>query len=361
MVEAIRRSPASTAVVSTERLSSSSTPHVRALVERLAPSEVHVVVTLRDLARVLPSDWQSKVKQGRTWTFPEYAAAATERTTGHQAAHRKFWAHHDAPEIVRRWLEVIPPERVHLVTVPPSGSPPDALWQRFCAVIGVAPDRYDIIQDQKSNFSLTYSDTEFLRQINVRVGKKLERTQKHRWVTRYAANYLLRPSSAADSAKDRPVLMAEEYLWTRQRARDIVAQLRELRVDVVGDLDDLVPPPRQDLSSEPSRPAVVYPDRAAELVASLILKIADLDPGADTRRASANAAEGTDEGVVAKTGSKREKRRAKSERRRNKRRMNQDESRRRTSGQQISEAETAVRSTEPGVLSAATNSSRSPR
>ena len=49
-----------------------------------------------------------------------------------------FWGVQEVPDILDRWGGTLPPERVHLVTVPASPAPPrDLLWQRFAAVLGL--------------------------------------------------------------------------------------------------------------------------------------------------------------------------------------------------------------------------------
>lgn len=273
LVDVVARADSSVTVLSVERLSTYDARHARALVDSLPPSEVHVIYTVRDLARVLPSDWQSKVKQGRTWTFDEYAAAAAG--DGPRSANRTFWDHHDAVAISRRWLEVVDPARFHLVTVPPSGAPPDLLWQRFCSVIGIEPDRYDTAQDVKSNFSLSYSDTEFVRQINVAVGRDLSSEARRRWMTRYLANKSLRPTTSSANPSDRPQLTPALQTWAAQRSEQLVAEIRALGVDVVGDLDELVCTPS---GAAAAPPVVVYPQRGAELVAALLRKLVEAQP-----------------------------------------------------------------------------------
>ena len=48
-----------------------------------------------------------------------------------------FWGVQEVPDILDRWGSTLPPERVHLVTVPKPGAPRDLLWQRFSAVLGL--------------------------------------------------------------------------------------------------------------------------------------------------------------------------------------------------------------------------------
>lgn len=276
LVDTIVSSSRSTAVVSVERLSLATPEQARALVAALEPTEVHAILTVRDLARVLPSDWQSKIKQGRTWSFDEYVRSAAEPHGSTGRANRVFWDHHDAVGIAKCWLEAVGPDRFHLVTVPPSGAPPSLLWHRFCSVLDVDPDKYDITQDAKSNFSLTYSDTEFLRQVNSFVGHSLDGDARKQWLTKYLANKVLRPSSPEAASADRPRLDAGAERWIEARSNEIVVALRDLDVDVVGDLDDLRPR-LGGTTGGSSKPAIEFPDRASELVAALLRKLAEVD------------------------------------------------------------------------------------
>jgi len=276
LVETILTSGRSTAVVSVERLSTASTAQARALVRALQPSQVHVIMTLRDLARVLPSDWQSKVKQGATWRFEEYAAAAVQPEGGRGRANRVFWGHHDAVDIAGRWLAAVGREQFHVVTVPPPGAPPALLWERFCDVLGIDPAPYDISQNAKSNFSLTYSDTEFLRQVNRAVGRSIETDARKHWVTRYLANEVLRPAASEPARADRPRLDRDTERWIEAHAAKVVSALNDLDLDVVGDLDELIPRGGAGDAS-PSRPAEDHPERAAEIVAALLRKLAEVD------------------------------------------------------------------------------------
>ena len=43
-----------------------------------------------------------------------------------------FWKAQGLPDVLTRWGAGLPPERIHVVTVPQSGAPRDLLWQRYC-------------------------------------------------------------------------------------------------------------------------------------------------------------------------------------------------------------------------------------
>ncbi|MCD6639503.1 MAG: hypothetical protein LT071_06270, partial [Nocardioides sp.] len=95
-----------------------------------AADEVHLVVTVRDLVRVLPSAWQQRVKQGSPQGFDDFLATARD---GGQAT--TFWRYQDVPGILQRWVGDLPAEHVHLVVVPGPDAPRDELWHRTGAVL----------------------------------------------------------------------------------------------------------------------------------------------------------------------------------------------------------------------------------
>jgi len=276
LVTMIHQSSARTAVVSMEFLSLATPDAARRIVADLGPRQVDVIVTARDLVRVLPSAWQSMVKQGRDWPFAEFAEAVTADPALHDAS-RRFWHHHDVVAIVDRWLDIVGPDRLHLVTVPPSGAPPSLLWERFASVVGVDPDGYDITQDRNSNFSLSYSDTELLRQVNRALRPGMSRKAQKRYSTRYLSNRVLRAASAEATSADRPTVDATTYAWAVERSAEMIARLGRPGVRVVGSLDELRPAPAADAVGT-ADPAQAYPERIAEIIAALLKRLAALDP-----------------------------------------------------------------------------------
>ncbi|WP_210440283.1 hypothetical protein [Nocardioides xinjiangensis] len=196
-----------------------------------AADEVHLVLTVRDLARVLPSAWQQRVKQGARQPYGAFLDAVRDG-----AADRKFWRYQDVPAILDRWTVGLPPERVHVVTVPPPGAPRDELWRRAAHVLDVDVD--DLSTDPRlPNDSLGIVEAELLRRVNARIPRQ-RRTLE---LTRYAKGRFARDVLAGSARPEPFVLPGEHAAWVRARADGIVADLRRRSYDVVGDLDDLLP------------------------------------------------------------------------------------------------------------------------
>ncbi|MGH3359718.1 MAG: hypothetical protein ACRDO7_13030, partial [Nocardioidaceae bacterium] len=113
----------------------------------LASYETHVVLTARDPGRQLPSCWQQHLRHGRTTTFAEYVASIDpDRASG---AGRFEGQRID--RVVERWAAHLRADRIHIVTLPPSGADPAVLWTRFCSLLGADADRYPLQDGTRSN------------------------------------------------------------------------------------------------------------------------------------------------------------------------------------------------------------------
>ena len=126
-------------LISNEHFADSPAEAARAALADLAGAadEVHVVVTARDLGRVLPSAWQQRVKMGARQPYRKFLATVRrERRRPEVLA---------LPGRARRSSSAGPPgspgDRVHLVVVPPPGAPRDELWRAPASVLGVDVSR----------------------------------------------------------------------------------------------------------------------------------------------------------------------------------------------------------------------------
>ncbi|GAB3998992.1 hypothetical protein [Nocardioides marmoraquaticus] len=212
--------------------------------------EVHLVVTLRDLARQVPAVWQEEVKNRRTLSYAEFLdqAVAADDLEGGPGG---LWGGQDPRQVLGRWAVDVAPERVHVVTVPPPGGGTDELWTRFCQVLRQSPEAYDT-QVRGRNVSVGLAEAELLRQITLALPEDFEwahfaRLVKHglaesRGLTSGGSERIQVPDAA------RPALAA--------RARAIEDFVREQGYAVVGDLRDL------HVSAEPTGHERTAPDPA---------------------------------------------------------------------------------------------------
>lgn len=231
-------------VASQEFLSGATAEEAAMVIGTFVERSVRVVVTCRDLLRVVPSHWQTVIKNGGTVTFADYTRLLL--TDDEEDQHRYatgFWRHHDVPAIVEAWAGAVGMENVVVVTVPPLDGPPDVLWRRFAQAAGLPSFDGDLSATAKSNVSLTYAETEMLRQVNTEIRKPLNQAEYRMIVNKYLANKVLRQSPEsdrpADRPADRPSFGRDSHERIRERAEAIAEGVAGLGVTVVGDIDEL--------------------------------------------------------------------------------------------------------------------------
>lgn len=284
------------AIVSHELLSAAEEEDARRLMDTLPNHKVTVIITARDLARILPSHWQTTVKRDSTWTFAEFTSILLTEPAGQRGTkrtHKGFWKHHDLARMVDVWASVVGIENVVIITVPPPGAPSDLLWSRFCSVVGVDPAAYDSTPDAKANASLSYAETEMLRQVNMVVKKPLSPVEHRELVTGYVANGMLRTLPAeSDRSTSRAQLGPESHAQVVQRSNSMLTALQESGVRIVGDIEELrVAPYAGDPDHDESvGPTDAIPPTVAHIISELLLKIARLErDNAQAARAESGA------------------------------------------------------------------------
>ncbi len=229
LVRKIRRK-SGTVVVSHEILAPAPPDRVARVMADLAGSEVHIVYSARDLARQLPAAWQESIKQGRKWSYQRFLNRS-ER--GGSWFYRAF----DLPSVLSTWSAGLPPEHVHVLTVPRSGATHgDSLWLRFCRATGIDPEWAPVDSD-RANRSLGVAETQVVRQLNRRIRRETRREAEYDELIRQmlAQDQLVRRSSA-------PVrLPPERFDWAEAEAERWIEWLQGSGVDVVGDVEELRP------------------------------------------------------------------------------------------------------------------------
>ncbi len=222
----------SRAVLSQESLAAAQPAQVRRFLEACGDREVHVVATVRDLARQIPSAWQQNLKSGGT---PTYEAFLKELREAEQTGSRRLaWLHLDAPAILATWVAELGPDRAHVVTVPPSGSAPTLLMERFLRVLDADASRLTV-EDLPRNTGLGRVQAEVLRRVNHELPDEL--LDRHIYGDigkRYLVGEVLRGQSVS---KIRVPAAYRE--WVEETGARQVAAIVEAGYAVEGDLADL--------------------------------------------------------------------------------------------------------------------------
>jgi len=241
------RSWSGTTIISHEILAGATPEQIARARESLGDAEVHIVVSARDLARQIPAEWQENIKHRHVLKYSSFIARIQDPERASRTA-AWFWNVQELPAILDRWSEGIPPERIHLITVPPSGAARDLLWQRFSTAFGLDEVALEATSE-RLNPSLGVPETALIRKINRRFNRVIEPADYRPLVRELLAHRTL--SGRTDSP--RLALPPDVHPWARELNQAWVDEIRARGYDVIGDLDDL-------LGAEPAED-YVDPDR----------------------------------------------------------------------------------------------------
>lgn len=233
-----------TTLISHEFFGCATTEQARGAVEALGDTEVHLVVTARDILTVTTSYWQEYVKHGFHGValddFPQPTESWDE------------WGPSslDIESVLARWAPHVSPEHVHVLVLPGPGSPQSALLEEFAGVLGVDATGF-VTESARSNSSLGVVEVELLR----RIGRDLEgftaALDRGVWIRSYLAQGKLVPRHG------------EAFLPSTQR----VAELREKArraVDVLGSAGYTVHGDLELLLVPEELPSARHPDSVTE-------------------------------------------------------------------------------------------------
>jgi hypothetical protein len=251
-----------TAIISHENFSSATAEQAQSALRALEPAEIHIVVTARSVVWTFPSLWQERVKFHSTGALADFASEVDDNPVNFWG-----WRSLDTADVLARWGGTLPPERVHVITVPPAGAPRSLLWERFASVLGVDPNSCDA-SVTTPNDSLGVVEVELLRKVNSYLGPEYSTPGiAGRWLRTYLAAEVLAPRRGDRCGPD-----PEQEAFLRKKAVEIVDAIREARYDVIGDLDDLLPP---DGPIEWRHPDDVSGAELAEAGAATIARVLD--------------------------------------------------------------------------------------
>jgi hypothetical protein len=214
-------------VMSCERYSLLRAAQVRRVAADLADCDLHLVLTLRDVATVLPARWQEGLKNGSGTSWTDFCE---EMATRPNALRRVSRAHSS----LQLWSALLPPEKVHVVTVPPSSAPRTLLLERFCEVLGLDPTALATLDAPRANPSLDLVGAEVVRRLNAD-HPGLSPQAHHEEVKAFLVGRVL----AATPRGERPQLTEAAFTAAHAESARIADLVRARGLPVVGDLGDL--------------------------------------------------------------------------------------------------------------------------
>ncbi|QCC78560.1 hypothetical protein E2C04_00990 [Nocardioides daphniae] len=264
-----------TSIVSHEILAKASRTQVDRALSSFGGAEVHLVLSVRDLVRQIPAEWQENVKHRAQISYADFLATIQDPERKSRIG-SWFWSVQEIPDIINRWGASLPPERIHLVTVPAPGAPRDELWSRFSRAFGLDGLEGLDLTPERANPSMGVPETTLVRRINRQVHQVLPPEHYRPLVRELLAHQTL----SQNTRSPRLSLPPELEPWTMELSRTWVDEITARGYDVVGDVNDLLGVASgvsQDDWVDPDRPRPVSINRASlDAIEALLLEAARL-------------------------------------------------------------------------------------
>ena len=266
-------------VVSSEFLAQASDAVASRVVRDLGGPRVHVVVTLRPLTKILPSQWQQYLQNGYHFHYLEWLEGILKDPPDTPTP--AFWLRHRHDQLVARWMKAAP----NLTVVVVNDDDRMMLLRTFESMLGL-PSGFLVPGANAANRSLTLAEAEVVRLLN-------EEFKRRKWPSRHYARFVR--YGAVQQMKMRQPERGEPRIvtpvWALKRATEVGAEMAEniaaLGVPVIGDLSALGDLPETD--AEPA-PAMLPADAAVQAIVGAIhaggvagLKAADALRDVDAR------------------------------------------------------------------------------
>jgi hypothetical protein len=269
LVRDVREAGDQRVVLSSEFFADGDDAAARRVVADLGGPRVHVVVTLRPLDRVMPSQWQQFVQNGLCTPYLEYLDRILRQP---DQPTPRFWLRHRHDKLIARWVAAAGADNVTVIVV--DGSDRLALLRTFESLLGL-PAGFLVPEDDVVNRSLTLAEAEVVRQLN-------EEFKRREWPGTSYAKFLR--YGAVRQMKARRPLPGEPGIvtpaWALERVAEISAEMTRniagLGVRVVGDLSALSRSP--DLSAPGRSPDLSAPGHSPARSAGAGAEAGTADP-----------------------------------------------------------------------------------
>jgi len=258
LVRQVERAGDKRVVVSSEFFDGADDEVAARVVGELGRDRVHVVVTLRPLAKILPSAWQQYVRNRLRFTYEEWLDAMLRRPPYIQPT-TTFWKRHHHDVLVERWVSVVGPDRLTVIVVDESDR--TALTRTFEQMLGL-PEGILVPETGWMNRSLTLGEIELVRLLNVAFKGRDYSSQSYKQFVRRG---VVRELQKRRPAPDEPGIVTPR--WALERVAEIGAtaavRIEKTGARILGDISTLGAGPPDDYVDVPPPEVPLLPAAAA--------------------------------------------------------------------------------------------------
>jgi hypothetical protein len=223
-------------VVSSEYLGAADAQAAARAVRELGGPRVHVVVTVRPLTKIMPSQWQQYVRtRATTSSYDDWLASVLNNSPDKQVT-PSFWQRHSHDVLVERWASIVGPQNMTVIV--PDENDRGFLLRSFEDLLGL-PSGLLTPEKDTENRSMSFGEIELVRQINVEFVRRGWPDNLYRKFIRHGLTSQVQTSRTPTA--DEPRVTTPQ--WALDRAAEIGAaaadKLSAMGVRIVGDISTL--------------------------------------------------------------------------------------------------------------------------
>jgi hypothetical protein len=223
-------------IISSEWLAQATDEQAQRVVDDLGGERVHILATLRPLAKILPSSWQQFLQNGLrvdydTWLRGMLLEPPYEQPTP------TFWRRHRHHEVLARWAKAAGPDHVTAIVV--DSRDHLLLFRQFEALLGLPDGLLVPGPTERDNRSLSWGEAEMLRLINIEFKKRKWPDTLYREAIR--SGVVSRLALSRPAATDLQPIPTPGWALDRavELGNEITDGIEALGIRIVGDLSAL--------------------------------------------------------------------------------------------------------------------------
>jgi len=262
----VRTSTADRTLVSSEIFALAPDPRLPQIVEDLGGPDLQIVITVRPLARMLPSQWQQSIQNREVVSYDEWLQRLLGPDAEPDAYTDSLWRHYRVDRLVERWGAHVGEANVTVIVIDPDDR--SMLLGTFERLLGL-PAGFLVPAPDESNISLPYPEVEMLRAFNRRFRAE---GYDHGLYVRAIRRHAMRQIKATGQ----PIMQAHPIdtpTWAIEEANRVATEMVDAitasDARVIGDLTHLI---TQVPDQEPHQvPTTVPVDSAGEIAYAMFL------------------------------------------------------------------------------------------
>ncbi len=265
LVREVDRASEPRVVISSEFFSRARAEAIKQIVADLGGDRVHIVVTLRPLARIISSQWQQNVQNNVAVSFDDWLDAMFNEPDSKLAT--SFWLRHRHDKLIARWAKVVGPSNVTVVALDEKDH--GMVLRVFEGLVGLregtlVPDR------DLNNRSMTMPEIEVVRAFNSLFQAEGLSGPLHKKVMTYGAGAFMK---RREPGPDEPRIETPQWALDRagEVAREMIDAIVASDVRIVGDPEGLTKVPGSRLAGAVQPEVSITPEIAASAAMGMLI------------------------------------------------------------------------------------------